>query len=97
MPVTTNPEFESDRITIGFHYVDTHGNTYNSDTNVQVFYDLGESEMDVIGRQLNAFLRQCGYYRSRDTILMEDLTEEEADALICYLDELRRKENSDED
>lgn len=97
MPVTNNPDFESDKITIGFHYVDTFGNTYNSDTNVHVFFDMGESELDIIGRQLNAFLRQCGYYRSRDTILMEDLTEEEEDALVCYLDELRRKEGAGED
>lgn len=97
MPVITNPDFESDKITIGFHYIDPLGNTYNSESTLTVFFDCGENELSVIGRQLNSFLKQCGYYRSRDTVLMDDLTEEEADALVCYLSELRRKETAGED
>lgn len=87
---------ESNQITIGFHYVDTMGNTYDSSSTVEVFFDLGDNELSTIGDQLNAFLRQCGYYRTRDTIIMEDLTEEERDELLCYLDTLRNSGESDE-
>ena len=80
---------ESNKITIGFHYVDTMGNTYDSSSTVEVFYDMGDTELSVIGDQLNAFLRQCGYYRRRDTILMEDITDDEYDALMMTLDEMR--------
>ena len=97
MPVTNNPDFESNRITIGFHYVDTLGNTYDSSSTVEVFFDLGESELDVIGRQLNAFLKQSGYARNNDYILMEDLTEEEQDELIYRLDEYRSGKDENED
>ena len=43
----------------------------------------------MIGEQLNTFLRQIGYIRNRDYMLMEDLTEEEHDALLDYLQDLR--------
>ena len=89
---------ESNRITIGFHYVDTLGNTYDSTSTVEVFFDLGDTELSTIGQQLNAFLRQSGYYRKRDMIFMEDIDEEEYDELLCALDELRNgKEKDDAD
>ncbi len=77
--------------------MDTLGNTYDSSSTVEVFFDLGESELDVIGRQLNAFLKQSGYARNNDYILMEDLTEEEQDELICRLDEYRSGKDENED
>lgn len=80
---------ESNRITIGFHYVDTMGNTYDSNSTVEVFFDLGENELDVIGRQLNVFLSQVGYPRMHDTVFMEDVDEGEYDELLCALDEIR--------
>ena len=80
---------QSNKITVGFQYVDTFGNTYNSQTTVEVFYSLGETELDVIGRQMNTFLKQCGYSRSKDLLFMEDVDEEEYDALISFLSEYR--------
>lgn len=77
--------------------MDTLGNTYDSSSTVEVFFDLGESELDVIGRQLNAFLKQSGYARNNDYILMEDLTEEEQDELIYRLDEYRSGKDENED
>lgn len=89
---------ESNRITIGFHYVDTFGNTYDSSSTVEMLYDMGDNELSTIGRQLNAFLRQCGYYRRREMILMDDITEEEYDSLLIALDEMRSsEENKDAD
>ena len=83
---------ESNQITIGFHYVDTMGNTYDSSSTVEVFFGLGENELSVIGRQLNAFLSQAGYFRRHDLIFMEDIDEEEYDELACALDSLRNPE-----
>lgn len=80
---------EEPRIKIGFTLTDHFGNEYSATSNVEVFESLGERDLDVIGEQLNTFLRQIGYIRSRDCMLMEDLTEEEHDALLDYLDELR--------
>lgn len=80
---------ESSKITIGFHFVDTFGNTYDSSSSKEVFYDLGENELDVIGEQLNAFLRQCGYLRYKDLIFMEDVDEDEHDAIASFLAEYR--------
>ena len=77
--------------------MDTLGNTYDSSSTVEVFFDLGESELDIIGRQLNAFLKQSGYARNNDYILMEDLTEEEQDELIYRLDEYRSGKDENED
>lgn len=88
---------ESNRITVGFHFVDTLGNTYNSDSTVEVFYSLDENELDVIGRQLNAFLRQCGYYRDKDLIFMEAIDEEEYDAIASFLAQRREGSGTDED
>ena len=82
---------EEPRIKIGFTFTDRFGNEYSTTSNVEVFEPLGERDLDVIGELLNIFLRQIGYIRSRDCMLMEDLTEEEHDALLDYLDELRNK------
>jgi len=43
------------------------------------------------------FLKQCGYVRKNDFIFMEDITEEEYEALAVYLDELRSGKESDAD
>lgn len=82
------------KLTIGFHCENEFGDKFSATSTSEVFTDLGESDVNFIGEQLNNFLRQCGYYRKHDLIFMEDITEEEYEALESYLDELRR--NNDE-
>lgn len=53
--------------------------------------------IDVIGEQLNVFLKQCGYARKNDYILMKDLTEKEYYKLADYLDELRNGDDINDD
>lgn len=77
------------KIKIGFTHTDEFGNTYSASSEVEVFASLGEKELEVIGEQLNIFLKQIGYVRHNDNILMEDLTDEELEALYDYLQELR--------
>lgn len=78
-----------DKLTIGFRLVNGCGNEFSSESTLEVFRDLGETELDVIGTQFNTFLKQCGYARYNDNILMEDLSDDEYDALVNYLDDLR--------
>lgn len=77
------------QITIGFTLEDRCGNVFSQSSTVEVFDELGDTELDTIGTQFNTFLKQCGYTRYNDNILMEDLSDDEYDAIIDYLDDLR--------
>ena len=85
------------KIRIRFELVDEGGNRYCSDSAEEVFRSLGETDLDVIGRQFNVFLKQCGYSRENDYIFMEDITEEEYDELADFLNNLRNGDDSDDD
>lgn len=78
------------KLTIGFNFENEFGCKFSATTTREVFHDLGEDDVSFIGDQLNSFLRQCGYYRKNDHIFMEDVTEEEYDALADFLDWFRR-------
>lgn len=95
---------ENDKITIGFHYVDECRNEFKNESSVEVFYSLGDTTLSVIGTCMNNFLRQVGFYRHNDNILMEDLTDEEYDAVVDFLTQYREEHtetvcggNTDED
>ena len=79
------------KLTIGFHLESEFGDKFSSQSALEVFTELGETDLNVIGRQLNSFLKQCGYARNNDNIFMEDITEEEYQALADYLEELREE------
>ena len=82
------------KLTIGFHLVNEGGDKFSSESMLEVFTDLGDTELSVIGDQFNCFLKQCGYVRYNDHILMEDVTAEEHDALVDFLDELREEKSN---
>ena len=82
------------KLTVGFNLIDEGGNSFYQSTTTEVYRDLGDTDLDIIGRQLNCFLRQCGYARENSNILMEDITDEEYDALAAYLENLRGKSPS---
>lgn len=77
------------KIKIGFSYEDEFGNTYEASSKVEVFESLGETSLGVIGEQLNIFLKQIGFVRPNDNIFMEDLTDDELELIIDYLEEIR--------
>lgn len=56
-----------------------------------MFFTQGKDELDIIGTQLNAFLRQAGYYRPNECMFMTDLTEDEVGALEDYLGKYREE------
>lgn len=81
------------RITIEFALTDECGNRFTQSSCAEIFHEYGETDLEYIGKQLNVFLRQCGFYRENNYILMEDITEDEYEALTCYLDTLRNTES----
>ncbi len=76
---------ENNKITIGFHFEDEFGDSYDSTSKVEVRTDIGDTELSVIGEQLNAFLSQAGYIRKNGNIFMEDLSDDEYDAVAGFL------------
>lgn len=88
---------QDDKITIAFKYIDTWHNEYTAETTQRVIFAIGERELDVIGEQFNAFLRQVGYYRPNSYMLMDDLTQEEVEVLSDYLAEYRERKEETED
>lgn len=87
---------EEPLITIGFTYKNEFGEWFRASSEREVFHDLGEDELSIIGEQLNTFLKQVGYIRRGDYILMEDLTEDEYNEVSDFLYDLRHKNNNDE-
>ena len=76
---------DENKITIGFTLIDEMGDEYSASSTCQVFEELDETALDVIGTQLNSFLKQAGYVRKNDNILMESLSDEEYDAVTEFL------------
>ncbi len=83
-----------DKLTIGFSLEDACGNKFSQESTLEVYTDLGDTDLTVIGTQLNSFLKQCGYVRLYDNIFMESITDEEYDALTDYLKQLREEQAS---
>lgn len=83
-----------DKLTIGFHLVNEVGDKFSSESTLEVFHDLGDTDLSVIGDQFNVFLKQCGYVRRNDHIFMEDITDEEYEAIADFLDDLREEKKS---
>ena len=80
---------QRENITIRFELVDTFNNRFMQESDFPVFYDLGDTELGCIGEKFNTFLEQVGYVRTNDYIFMEDVNEEELEALQHYLEEYR--------
>lgn len=90
-----------DKLTIKFELKDENGFTHTSSSEFQVYSELGEKIVDLIGQYLNTFLIQCGYPR-RDNIFMESLTDDELDAVAYFLEDYRsykkhKEKNNEED
>ena len=81
----------SKKITIGFSFENEFGDCYDSSSTLDVLTDMGDTELSVIGEQLNAFLIQIGYLRENGNIFMEDLSDEEYDAVSDFLAGYRNK------
>lgn len=61
-----------------------------------VYYDLGETPLTVLGEIINSFIHAIGYYSfDEETILMTSLKQEEADYLLDCLEEYRKNLKKD--
>ena len=84
-------------IRIGFSYTNECGEHFSASSDMTVYESLGDRPIDLIAEQFNHFLRQVGYYRPNNNILIEDLTDAEYDYLCEKLDEYRGIDKSKED
>ena len=64
--------------------------------NMEVYHDLGENELDVIGEFINNALRLAGYMRKNNYIFMESITEDEYEAIAEFLYDYRNVQKGDE-
>lgn len=80
-----------DKLTIKFELKDENGFTYTSSSEFQVYSELGEKIVDLIGQYLNTFLIQCGYPR-RDNIFAVAYFLED-----YRLDKKNKEKNNEED
>lgn len=78
---------ERENSTIGFEYTNSFGSHFTQSSDINV--SSNPNEIYAIGENLNLFIRQIGYPRRNDYIFMEDLTEEELEAIADFLWEYR--------
>ncbi len=84
------------KLTVRFELEDGFGNKHSATSTEEIFYTLGDRDALFIGRQLSAFLKQCGYNYKNGYIFMEDITEDEYDELADYLEEYRENKKSEQ-
>lgn len=80
---------ENHKITIGFSLEDEFGDKFSATSETTIFESV-ENDLMGIGRQLNAFLAQCGYIREGSLVFMESLSEEEYNAIEDFLSDYRK-------
>lgn len=76
-------------IKVRFELETALGEHYVQESQFEVFTELGDTDVDRIGEQLNVFLKQAGYIRKNDYIFMEDVNEDEYEAISDFLQSLR--------
>ena len=83
---------------IRFEATDELGNEFSQETTGEILEGIDFGFIDFVGQQLNLFLKQMTFSRQNDYILMEDVSEDELEALECFLEDYRerKKETSDE-
>ena len=69
-------------LTVKFGLKDESTNTkYKAKSKLRIYDGINDDVLLEIGFEFNNFLRQVGYVRKEDYMLMEDLTEEEVEYL----------------
>ena len=80
----------NNKVTIKFEVENEFGNVYKQSSFVELFPDLGNTFCDELGRKLNTFMSQMGYPSfNKDLVLIESVTEDEADAILSLLNDMR--------
>lgn len=78
---------DGNKVTIGFTMKHA-GNKYKAKSTFEVYEG---SILDEIGEMFNTFLKQVGYTRENDYILMNDVTLDELQLLEAYLAKIRKE------
>lgn len=86
---------ENGKIKIRFELTNEFNENFATETNCNVWYDVGDTTLGTIFQYFNSFLNYCGFHRENDYILEDSLTGEEYDLLSEYLLEIRNKDNKE--
>lgn len=78
---------DGNKVTIGFTMKHA-GNKYKAKSTFEVYEG---SVLDEIGEMFNTFLKQVGYARENDYVLMNDVTLDELQLLEAYLAKIRKE------
>lgn len=79
------------KVSVGFEYTNEFGDHYIAkSTFAPSSYEDG-GELYDMGNAFNNFLRQMGFIRHNDYMLMKDLTEDELEAVEYFLSDLRKE------
>lgn len=79
-------------VRIELRVTDELNNSYSMDNEVGLYPDLGNDFLDEFAREVNIFLRQCGYPSyNKDTVFLKSITDEELEELEDYLETIRNK------
>lgn len=79
---------EEEKITIGFHFTNAFGDQFDCSSSEHIIGEF-ETELEMIFRCFNNFLRQIGYNRKNDYIFTDSLTEDELYEVDCFVSDLR--------
>lgn len=82
------------KVTVGFEYTNEFGDHYEAKSTFMPSSYEDRGELYDIGEEFNNFLRQMGFIRHNDYILMQDLTEEELEAVESFLSDLREEDKA---
>ena len=63
---------------------------------IEPCYDLGETDLSVIGNFVHHALAAAGYPMEGDTVLLQGVTFEEADMMESFLEDMRANRKGDE-
>ena len=64
---------------------------------IEPCYDLGETDLSVIGNFVHHALAAAGYAMEGNTVLLQGLTYEEADMMESFLEDMRANRKGDEE
>ena len=78
---------DNNKLRIAFRY-ERDGESCYSDSTIEIC--PGDTELDAIGDQFNAFLSQIGYIRENPCMFLEDVSDDEREMLGIFLKDYRR-------
>lgn len=85
---------EDRRECLKLYYRNEYGSEYEISKTAEPFPDFGEDTMMMFAQVINLFLKHIGFLAfDKDYVVLESVTQEEYDAIVDYLYELRKDDD----